>query len=77
MSNIRKPTDHRDELIASGIFIFFMAVTATVAGTLGYGSGEIDGRDGVRAGAIEAGVAEWKIDPKTGERRFEWLTPAE
>lgn len=25
--------------------------------------------------AIEAGVAEWRIDPKTGESAFHYLTP--
>jgi hypothetical protein len=27
--------------------------------------------------AIEAGVAEWRVDPKTGQTRFEYLKPAE
>lgn len=27
--------------------------------------------------AIEAGVAEWRIDPKTGESRFEFVKPGE
>jgi len=29
--------------------------------------------DTVRQSAIEAGVAEWRVDPKTGETEFVWI----
>lgn len=38
-------------------------------------TGSEDGRDAVRASAIEAGVAHWTIDAKTGQRKFEWIKP--
>lgn len=37
------------------------------------GKGPVQVRDGVRTEAIEAGVAEYRVDPKTGETSFHWL----
>ena len=33
-----------------------------------------ESRNKVRNEAIEAGVAEWTIDSKTGKKSFEWIT---
>jgi hypothetical protein len=34
-----------------------------------------DGRDEERAAAIEAGVAEYIVNPKTGETTFQYIKP--
>ena len=34
-----------------------------------------DAKKAVQDEAIEAGVAEWRINPKTGEKSFEWKKP--
>lgn len=34
----------------------------------------LSGRDGEREDAIKAGVAEWQIDPVTGEKKFVYKT---
>lgn len=39
---------------------------------LGIALGSILEENVVRQQAIDAGVAEWTIDPKTGEREFRW-----
>lgn len=47
--------------------------------TQGYSNGQSDGinrgQEVERAEAVSAGAAEWRIDPKTGERSFHYLTP--
>ncbi len=45
-----------------GLILVPLAVIGTVAG----------GAKGVQQQAIEAGVAEWQVDPKTGETSFVW-----
>jgi hypothetical protein len=49
-------------LFAVTIFCAFMA-----GWTIGQGM--------TRQQAIEAGVAEWRIDSQAGKTRFEWLSP--
>lgn len=39
---------------------------------LGLASGCEGGRGMVRRAAIEHGVAEWTVDPRTGATKFEW-----
>lgn len=54
-------------LFAAYILIFSMAA---------FGLGSNCAREREREKAIEAGAAEWRIDPKTGERTFHYLTKA-
>lgn len=60
-----------------GIGLFLGAVIGFVAGTIA-GIGILSHtRDDMRSGAIKAGVAEWTIDAKTGDRHFKWKSPDE
>jgi hypothetical protein len=36
--------------------------------------GYVCGEDSTQSKAIEAGVAEWRIDPKTGKKSFHFIT---
>lgn len=45
-----------------------LVVVATIVGLIAGGRNEM-------RYAIEAGVAEWRINPKTGESTFHYLTP--
>lgn len=44
---------------------------------LSFGFGIVLGMAIDRKEAIEAGVAHWTIDEKTGEKQFEWIKPGE
>ncbi len=50
-------------------------VVACVA--LSFSCGWSFGASGVKAAAINAGVAHWRCDPKTGEKHFVWEKPSE
>lgn len=48
-----------------------VSILAVLAALVFY-FGIIAGRDYVRSKAIEANVAEWVVDSKTGETEFKW-----
>lgn len=51
------------------IFTFVLICAALI---FGFWGGKIQGRENMQREAIEANVAEWTIDPKTGEKVFRW-----
>ena len=59
----------RDDLI--GIFIVSMAVVASVAMVAGAFIGEAK----IRRDAILHGVAEWRVDSRTGDTSYHWIEP--
>lgn len=66
---------NHDEQAAFGVGAFLaiagMFVGAAIHVTF-YGETDAGIRE-TQASAIEAGAAEWRIDPKTGEKQFTWL----
>lgn len=56
-----------DELLPGLVFVFGVGV---ICGVL---LGQCDGKNKMRNRAIEAGVAEWRVDSKTGETEFVWV----
>lgn len=42
---------------------------------LGYVKGRLDGEDFYEKKAIDAGAAIWTIDPKTGDKEFQFISP--
>lgn len=52
--------------------LIFGTFIGAVAGTVG---GRIDGVKQERAEAIQAGVAEYVVNPKTGETAFQYIRP--
>jgi hypothetical protein len=48
-----------------------------VGSYVGCKTGTFDGREWTRQEAIKAGVAEWQVNPKTGETKFVWKGQAE
>lgn len=53
-------------VVVMGLFLFF---------NIGKDIGKDIGKSLERQAAIEAGVANWIIDPKTGERKFKYKEP--
>jgi hypothetical protein len=64
----------KDKLVC-GFTVCALAILAVGGTAINGAIGMRDGRDRTRIEAIEANVAEWRIDPKTGEKSFVWLTP--
>lgn len=63
MNNIQ---DYNANLIVVFIFLIFVSILSFMAG------GDVE-----RKRALEAGAAEWIIDPQSGVREFIWLVPQE
>lgn len=64
-------------LIALGIFVAFLVlytVGLLVFAIPCHCEGWRDGQDDMKRQAIEAGVAEYRISPKTGSVEFTWIT---
>lgn len=70
----RTPQQSRDDFVEIMGIILTVAL-AGVSWWAFYGIGVERGRDAVRASAIEAGVAHWTVDEKTGATKFEWIKP--
>ncbi len=45
---------------------------ATIAGTIGFSLGRYDGKDTERRKAVEANLAVYEFDPKTGDSLFRY-----
>ena len=56
------------EFIMAGVHVALFSMFAFAGFSVGHGNG----RDATRREAIEAGVAQWTVDPKTGATTFEW-----
>ncbi|MFN4217436.1 MAG: hypothetical protein ACK4HQ_08570 [Brevinematales bacterium] len=53
--------------------VFFIMIIVFLDGS--FMVGWAAGTEGHQKESIEAGVAEWRIDPKTGEKSFHFITP--
>lgn len=62
---------NREDVGAWLVVIMLVVVLPLFSAWCGYQKG----RDRLQKESIEAGVAEWRIDPKTGEKRFEFIKP--
>ena len=60
------------ETLAKSLFLVMILGFLGCAFAIGWAAGT----EGHQTKAIEAGVAEWRIDPKTGEKSFHFITPA-
>lgn len=54
--------------------IYFLPLIIGAAFIVGAIAGGMDGRRLIRKEAIEAGVAEYRFNPKTGETSFHFIT---
>lgn len=61
--------------VLSAFLVFMVFMVFMFCITSGYESGIRAGVDRQRAEAIEAGVARWEVDPKTGETTFRHIAP--
>ena len=59
----------RDERLALVCGLFISSIFAAILSA-------VSTQANCRKMAIEAGIAEWRIDAKTGETEFHYLTPA-
>ena len=62
--------DTRDKILLSIVVAMIFMVLFWLGILLGHSVAEAT----VRSEAIEAGVARYTVDPKTGETTFEWVT---
>lgn len=67
----------KDDVIGCGMLVFFSALIGSAVFTIGWVHSERYHRHRWRAEAIESGVAEYRVDAKTGEVSFEWRTEHE
>jgi hypothetical protein len=56
----------------AALMILVLMVFAVVVFAAGWRYGGIYKEGRTQDSAIEAGVGEWRIDPKTGEKSFTW-----
>lgn len=61
-------TELGPKIVASILFVSILVLTGFICG---YCASRID----FKRHAIDANVAEWQIDPKTGEKTFQFLSP--
>lgn len=58
-----------DERFSALIVLSIMLTLVIISGIVGV----ISGKSSMRTEAIEAGAAEWRIDPQTGVAEFHWI----
>lgn len=62
-----------NEFLVEVVIVFALFLVAFAFGAL---AGLESGKNTIRKAAIEAGVARYTVDPRTGATRFEFTTPA-
>lgn len=61
----------RDDFVTGSMVLVAFAFVILMGAMFGYGYSE--GK--IRTSAIEAGVARYTVNEKTGETKFEWIKP--
>ena len=62
----------KDEIVAPLTFLVVTILVVSACAFLGWHHGGMAKQSELQRDAIEHGVAEWTIDPKSGERAFRW-----